>query len=121
MKTLSTNAAAAALGVERKTLDNILAREARSLLKSGSRGRSRRIPVSVLERVAVALILNRDAEIGLARGLELAEGLLDESSISLGPLTTLAFDVTRLRKTLERSIDDALESIAEPTRGRPRA
>lgn len=122
MKTLSTRVAAAALGVRTKTLDNILAREARSLLRSGSRGRSRRLPISALERIAVAMILNRDAGIGIARALEIAERLLGDNStsISLGSLTILAFDVAQLRKILERSVDDALESVAEPTRGRPR-
>ncbi len=122
MKTLSTRVAAAALGVRTKTLDNILAREARSLLRSGSRGRSRRLPISALERIAVAMILNRDAGIGIARALEIAERFLGDNStsISLGSLTILAFDVAQLRKILERSVDDALESVAEPTRGRPR-
>lgn len=123
MKTLSTQSAAAALGVERKTLDNILAREARRFFQNGRRGRSRRIPISVLERVAVALILNRDLGIPVGRGLELAGNFLaeDSSPIAAGTLTTIAFDVERLRKTLERSVDDALESMAEPIRGRPRA
>jgi len=123
MKTLSTHTAAAALGVEKKTLDNILAREARPFFRSGSRGRSRRIPISVIERIAVALILNRDLGTPVARGLELAKNLIDENSsqTAAGPLTTVAFDVGRLRKTLERSVDDALESMAEPIRGRPAA
>ena len=43
MRTLSTDAAAVALGIERKALDNILAREGRLLLRKGSRGRSRQI------------------------------------------------------------------------------
>ena len=54
MKTLSTDTSAAALGIDRKTLDNMLAREGRSLIGAGSRGRSRRISVDALERIAVA-------------------------------------------------------------------
>jgi hypothetical protein len=121
LKTLSTDAAAAALGVSRKTLDNILAREARHLLQPGSQGRSRRIPIPALERIAVALILNRDVGITVSRGLEVSEELLRAASahVELGPLTTLTFDVAKLRAALDRSIGDVLESIAEPTRGRP--
>src|SRR5471032_1570794 len=123
MKTLSTDAAAAALGVDRKTLDNVLAREARHLLREGSRGRSRRIPIPALERISVALILNRDVGITVARGLEVAEKILGGASqqLQLGPLATLAFDVAKLRAALERSIEDTLESVAEPTRGSPRS
>ncbi len=123
MRTLSTGAAAVALGVERKTLDNVLAREGRALLREGSRGRSRQIPVEVLERVAIALILNRDLGVALARGLELAGTILQSpaSPVPVGTLGALSFDVHGLRQTLERSIDDALEGVAPLTRGRPGA
>ena len=123
MKTLSTVSAAAALGVDRKTLDNALAREARSLVLTGRRGRSRQIPVAALERIAVAFALNRDLGISLTRGLEFAERLLNtpSSPVAIGSLGALTFDVPRLRRALELAVDDALESVAEPARGRPRA
>lgn len=122
MKTLSTDAAAAALGVHKKSIDNILAREARHLLPAGTRGRSRRITIPALERISIALILSRDVGITIARGLEVAEKILGAASarVELGPLTAIAFDVAKLRAALELSIGDALESIAEPIRGRPR-
>src|ERR1035437_1239909 len=121
MKTLSTDTSAAALGIDRKTLDNILAREGRSLISAGSRGRSRRISVDVLERIAVALILNRDLGVGIMKGLALAEQVVGSPSSpgAVWSLSTLTFDLPRLRKALECSIDEALESIAERTRGRP--
>ncbi len=122
MKTLSTDVAAAALGVDRKTLDNLLAREGRSLLGIGARGRRRRIPVEVLEVTAIAMILNRDLGVTVAKGLELAALIVaaPASTVPLGSLGTLAFDLTLLRQALELSITEALESTAEPTRGRPR-
>jgi len=121
MKTLSTNASASALGVDRKTLDNVLARDGRSLIAEGSRGRSRRISIDVLERIAVALILNRDLGVSIAKGLALAEQVIGSPSspVIVGSLSTLTFDLPRLRKALERSIDEALESVAERIRGRP--
>ena len=123
MRTLSTDVSAAALGVDRRVLDNVLAREGRSLIGTGSRGRRRRISVDTLERVAIALILHRDVGVSISRGLELAERVLDApaSPLTLGPLSALAFDVPRLRGALESSIAEALESVAEPTRGRPRS
>jgi hypothetical protein len=123
MRTLSTASAAVAIGVNRKVIDNILARECRSIILTGRRGRSRQIPVAVLERIAVAFILNRDLGVSIARGLEIGKQLVDSpsSSVAVGSLGQLTFDVERLRQTLELSIDEALESVAEPIRGRPRS
>jgi len=123
MRTLSTASAAVAIGVDRKILDNILARECRSIILTGRRGRSRQIPVAVLERIAVAFILNRDLGVSIAKGLELAKQLADSSSssVTVGSLGELTFDVSRLRQTLEISIDEALESVAESRRGRPQS
>lgn len=122
MRTLSTASAAAAIGVDRKTLDNVLAREAKSLILTGQHGRSRRIPVAALERIAVAFVLNRDLGVSVAKGLELAQLIFaaPSSRVAVGSLGTLTFDVSSLRRTLELAIDEALESVAEPARGRPR-
>jgi hypothetical protein len=75
----------------------------------------------VLERIAVAFILNRDLGVSIARGLEIGGQLAasPSSSVAVGSFGQLTFDVERLRKTLELSIDEALESVAEPIRGRP--
>jgi hypothetical protein len=123
MRLLSTDVAAAALGVERKTLDNVLSREGRSGLAAGSRGRRRRITLEVLERVAVALILNRDLGVSIAKGLELAERIFQSPAlpIPVGSLGALAFDLRKLHHALELSVNEALESVAERTRGRPRS
>ena len=123
MIALSTDVSASALGVERKTLDNILSKEGRSLLTKGTRGRSRRIPFEILERVAVALILNRDLGVSISSGLALAEQILESPAlpVAVGSLSALAFDLPRLRQALEASVNEALESVAERTRGRPRS
>ena len=123
MKTLSTEAAAIAIGVDRKTLDNALAREARALIGEGRRGRRRRVPLPLLERLAIAFILTRDLGVGLARGLELGGSILDAAGapVPFGSLGELSFDVAKLRHALERSIAEVLESTAEPLRGRPRS
>ena len=123
MKTLSTAAAAIALGVSRKTLDNALAREARSLVSAGRRGRSRRVSITALEQIAVAFVLNRDLGVGVARGLELAKVFLERVSqpVPVGSLCAVTFDVARLRHALALAVDEVLESVAEPERGRPRS
>ena len=123
MKTLSTDTAAFALGVDRKVIDNVLSREARSLVGRGRRGKSRRISVDALEQIAVALILHRDLGVGIARGLQLALELLaaPHGHVAIGTLGSLSFDLKHLRDTIERATDDALEGIAQRTRGRPTA
>jgi hypothetical protein len=122
MKTLSTASAATALGIDQKVLDNALAREARSLVSTGRRGRNRRIPVAALERIAVAFVLNRDLGVSVAKGLELAELILatPASPVPIGKLGSLTFDVSHLQRMLEVAVDEALESVAEPIRGRPK-
>jgi hypothetical protein len=123
MKTLSTDTSAATLGVDRKTLDNVLAREARLLITKGSRGRSRRISIDLLHQIALAMVLNRDLGVSMQTGLELASRILQSPShsVSVGSLGTLTFDALRLRKALELSVDEALESVPERPRGRPRS
>jgi hypothetical protein len=123
MKTLSTDVSAAALGVDRKTLDNLLAREGRSLVNAGSRGRRRRIPIDVLVIVAIALILNRDLGVSIQRGLVLAGQVVKTPAapVPVGSLSSLSFDLAKLRLAFDASIAEALESTAEPTRGRPRS
>ena len=123
MKTLSTHAAATALGVDRKTLDNALAREARLLIGPGRRGRSRRIPLPVLEQLAIAFVLTRDLGVGLGKGLELAGRIVDAAGapVRFGSLGELSFDSAQLRRVLDQSIGEVLESTAESLRGRPRS
>lgn len=122
LRSLSSGAAARVLGIDDKLLDNILARQARPLLRAGRRGKGRRIEFATLERLAVALILNRDVDIPVARGLQLAEEILrspHEVRLSVGPLTTLRFDIAQLHRALEAAIAETLEEFVPPQRGRP--
>jgi hypothetical protein len=123
MITLSTNTSAVALGVELKVLDNILAREGRVLVGPGKRGKSRRITIAALERIAIALILNRDLGVSIARGLELASELLEApaGTALVGSLGTLRFNVADLRRHLELAVSEALEAVGPALRGRPPA
>jgi hypothetical protein len=133
---VSTRTAAVALGVAPKLLDNILAREARSLVAPGRRGRERRITFAALERIAIALVLNRDVGVSIARGLELAGQLLREPGVrepgvrepgvrepgvrelSLGSLTMLRFDAVHLNRALESACIEAVDELMPPRRGR---
>ena len=122
MKTISTDAAAFAIGVDRKLLDNVLSREARKLVGPGRQGKSRRISMDALELIAVALILNRDLGVSLTRALQLAMEIVasPEGRINIGSLGSLTFDLAHLRAPLELAVDEAIEGVAPKTRGRPR-
>src|SRR3990170_4943129 len=109
MKTIATATAALALGIEAKALDNLLNSGANELLPTGERGRSRRIPLKVLELITLVLLLKRDL------------GVPEQDEIQLGSLAVLRFDVARLRDVLRRAIADALETVVPPRRGRPPA
>ena len=121
MRTVSTDAAAVALGVDRKTVDNVLAREASRFVGQGRRGKSRRISMDSLELIAVALILNRDLGVSIARGLQLAVEIVasPEGRVNIGSLGSLTFDLPHLRAPLGLAVDDAIEGVAPKTRGRP--
>jgi hypothetical protein len=118
---ISTDAAAIALGVERRVIDNILAREAKKHLPEGRRGRRRQVPIRVLELVAISLVLQRDAGVPIARGLQIAEHLqhAPRSPVPIGSLAALSFDLARLRSALATAVDQTLETVTEPARGRP--
>jgi hypothetical protein len=121
MRTFSTATAAHALGVDRKVLDNLLTREAKALVGTGRRGKDRRISFSVLEQLALALLLKRDLGVSLARGLELAAAISQSPTgeIAVGLLGTLRYEHSGLRSPLEAALTDALEEVAPPRRGRP--
>ena len=120
MRRVTTETAARALGVDRKVLDNILAREGRHLVPIGRQGISRRLPTETLETLAIALILNRDLKIPVARCVDLAESLRNAPTreIGIGRLGKLAFDVDRLRETLVAALEEAIDDVHPRPRGR---
>jgi len=121
LQKITTATAARALGVDRKVLDNILSREGRHLVQPGRQGRCRRLPVAALEVLAVALLLNRDLEIPVAKGIDLAKSLRSapNQEIGVGRLGKLIFSVSALRPLLLASIGEAIEEVHPPRRGRP--
>ncbi|HLA91231.1 MAG TPA: hypothetical protein VJL28_12465 [Gemmatimonadaceae bacterium] len=123
MQTITTATAALALGIEAKALDNLLNSGANELLPPGERGRSRRIPLDVLELITLVLLLKRDLGVPVTRAVEIAQAIhrAPHGEIRLGSLAVLRFDVARLRDVLQRAIADALETVVPPRRGRPPA
>lgn len=118
---LTTAMASTALGVPIKFLDNILTREAASLLPLGKQGKSRQIPVAVIEQLCVALLLQRELGTPIAKSLQIAQQLVEGAGqAAIGKLGAITFDIARVRRSLHQAIAQTLEEGSNPTRGRPR-
>ncbi|MDA1082165.1 MAG: hypothetical protein O2973_10900 [Gemmatimonadetes bacterium] len=117
----STSDVALALGLELKRLDNILVRHCRASLPSGGHGTARVIQESVVERLAVALLLQRDLGMPLQHGWPLAEEIISshDGRVPVGTLGTLGFDVRRLRAVVRQALADAVQDRTPVRRGRP--
>ena len=118
----NSDVAASAIGVSRRHLDNFLRRQLSDLIPTGSQGRTRTIPHGAVERAAVALILMRDLGCRPGKAVTLATRLLDspDAELTVGSLTTLRFDLGRLRLVLDQTLADAVETTPPARRGRPR-
>lgn len=117
----TTTDVAAALGATTKMVDNLLAREAKHLLSTGKRGRSRLIDESLIEILAIALLLRRDLGTSARTSVKLASGIAASpvSNVAVGTLGVLHFDVASLRLVLRQALADSLEERRPVRRGRP--
>lgn len=117
----SIDTAASAIGVSTRRLDNFLRRQLGDVVVKGAQGRARTIPHGAVERAAVAMILVRDLGCSPAKAVALATRLIENSSseLPIGTLTTLGFDLRRLRLVLDQTLADAVETATPSRRGRP--
>jgi len=121
----SVAAAAFALDVPPKWLDNFLSQHAVPGVVAAERGVARRIPLSALVLLAIARDLQRELGVGLGRGLEAAVRLVgtgdDASVLPIGEAAVLRVDVAALRRAIEDRLVIAMEILVAPRRGRPPA
>jgi len=119
----STIEAALALGTTPKRLDNILSRELGLKVGRGRQGMARIIDEELIERLAVALLLQRDLGVALKRAVDIANQLVasDEHQVGVGTLASLRFDVPALRLVLQNALADVVQDRVPVRRGRPRA
>ena len=119
----STAEAALALGTTTKHLDNILSREPARVVGRGRQGKSRIIDESLIEHVAVALLLRRDLGMPFRRALDIAGKIVTSSShhVGVGMLASLHFDLPALRLVLQQALADVVQDRNPILRGRPRS
>ena len=130
MRAFTVDVAAAALGVERKFLDNLLSRHhfgdgPGAHGSSGDpappprrQGRRRRLTSPMVAELAVAITLARELGVPLAAALHLAAALRPDGRVVRGALT-LTIDRPALERALAQRLAIALEGVREPRRGRP--
>ncbi len=122
MRAVTTATAALVLGVERKSLDNLLNRIDPGALPRGRQGVERRIPIALLETLAITSDLM--ATLGsparetfhVARLIAAAEG----ARAQLGPFVSVSVDLPSLRRELNERLEQAIERVVRRPRGRPR-
>lgn len=135
--------AAVALGVERKWLDNLTAQHDIPGTEHVARGVARRLAMRTLVTAAIVRDLNRGLGIPVARAVQIASAVLGERGpgadrlaglrlegagpaasasgalITVGDAATLAIDVGRLERDIERRLLEAMETVVPRRRGRP--
>jgi hypothetical protein len=123
MRAVTTATAALALAVDRKSLDNLLARVGPEAVETGKQGRERRIAVTRLEELALCLELQAAREsFLLARRLLRRDDLAQEylGTVAVGTHLQLGLDLSGFLEALHARLATAIESHVRPRRGRPR-
>jgi hypothetical protein len=116
----STRAAALALGMSFKELDNILSRHPINGLDPSARGRDRKLRSDTVVRLAVSGTLREAFGCSWEKALELSELACDVQELQLGGSTlTLRIDLPTIRERLNTRLTEVSEYLLAPRRGRP--
>jgi hypothetical protein len=145
LRAVTTTTAAIVLGIERKVLDNLLVRLAPEALPKGRQGVERRIPISLLEHLALTTELSEMLGVPVREAFTLSRALTGEIPLAprnetsragqapggamgasragravLGDYLRIDADLERLREDLDVRLALAIESVVRRPRGRPR-
>lgn len=147
LRAVTTTTAAIVLGIERKVLDNLLVRLAPEALPKGRQGVERRIPISLLEHLALTTELSDMLGVPVREAFTLSRALTGEVPLGpgnessgarqgstetttsgdsragraiLGDYLRIDADLARLRADLDARLALAIESVVRRPRGRPR-
>ena len=120
MRAFDVTAAAIALEVTPKWLDNLLSHHRIPGVVGGRQGVRRRLQPRAVLHIAVIIHLCRELGMPVRRALGTAQSLLEHGRVVAGGLE-LRMDVTRLGWELDARLADAAESASLRRRGRPPA
>jgi hypothetical protein len=107
------------LGIERKSLDNLILRLGTEFLPAGRQGVERRIPVAVLADLFLVLELTETLQVPARRALELTRRR-GSSPAAWSDFLSLEVRRDRALREIELRLTHAIESVVRPRRGRPR-
>lgn len=119
MRAVTSDTAAAVLGVSRRQLDNALSRIGSAAIDIGRQGVSRRIPINRLPVLFVALELTARTGLPVRRSYQVAAALVAREFVP-GPYLRLEVDLDRIRRIIDERLAVAIETTVTPVRGRPR-
>ena len=119
MPIYDTAAAAEALGVSAKQLDNILSRHTLPGIEKQRRGVGRRIGSDAVLAVFIAVEIVRAARMPLAVALQLARtSLMTGGEAMVGQFAVLTIDLAAVRASVAARLDAAVELVGKRPRGR---
>ena len=119
MRAFDVTAAAIALEVTPKWLDNLLSHHQIPGVMGGRQGVRRRLQPQAVLLIAVVIRLCRELGMPVHRALGTAEGLIEQGRVVGRDGLELRMDVTRLGWELDARLAEAAESATLRRRGRP--
>ena len=119
MRAVTSATAAAAIGLPKKALDNLLGRLDLPEAASGRQGVERRIPVSLLPELLLTAEISGQLGVPLRSALSLARRLA-AGDVSAGPFLRLQADTESIQDEIDRQLEVAIETVVRKPRGRPR-
>lgn len=112
-------AAAEALGVSAKQVDNILSRNTLPGVEHKRRGVSRRIAPEAVVTLAISLELGGALGMSIPAALGVAKALREHSGVlDLGPFARISVDLEALQASTIVRLDTAVEAVGRRARGR---
>ncbi len=120
MRAVTTGTAAAAIGLQKKALDNLLGRLELPEAISGRQGVDRRIPVSLLPDLLLTAELSDQLGIPHRVAFALARRLAS-GTVEAGPFLRFHADMESIQGEVDRQLEIAIETVVRKPRGRPRS
>lgn len=120
MRAVTTATAAAAIGLQKKALDNLLGRLDLPEVASGRQGVERRIPVTLLPELLLTAELSDQLDMPIRSAFALARRLCS-GDVSAGPFLHVRANTASIHEEIDRQLEVAIETVVRRPRGRPRS